>query len=147
MKVFVSNILSNNLLEAKKDLNEIIETLFYEKLEQMKKEVAEEMFGEVGVEVILDTLDEGNKMSNVQKMGRTKLIKVRIRKGKIQRRKKFSSVKGYTIRSGKLTRMMPAELRHRKVASKRSKFKRSSKLKLTLRKRKISLRKRRAMGL
>ena len=92
---------------------------------------------------LYEKLDE----ANVLKMGRTKLIKVRVRRGKVQRRKKFSNVKGYTIRGGKLTRMMPAERRHRKMGVRRSKFKRRAKLNVSLRKRKISLRRRRAMGL
>ena len=43
--------------------------------------------------------------ANVQKMGRKKLIRARVRGGKVQRRKVVSAVKGYTIRRGKLVRM------------------------------------------
>jgi hypothetical protein len=134
MKEFVSKLLSNNLVEARNILEDRINGLVDEKLNQVKIRLALQFESE---------LDE----ANVLKMGRTKLIKVRIRKGKVQRRKKFSAVKGYTIRNGKLTRMMPAERRHRKIAARRSKFKRRAKLKTALRKRNISLRRRRAMGL
>ena len=80
-------------------------------------------------------------------MGRTKVIRVRIRKGKVQRRKKFSAVKGYTIRGGKMTRMSSQEKLHRKMAARKARFKRRAHLKQALRKRKISLRRRKAMGL
>lgn len=134
MKEFVSKLLSNNVVEARNILGNRIKELVDEKFNQLKARLTAELY-------------EGLNEANVVRMGRTKLIKFRVRKGKIQRRKKFSAVKGYTIRSGKLTRMMPAERRHRKIAVRKSKFKRRAKLTMTLRKRRISLRKRRAMGL
>jgi len=38
--------------------------------------------------------------ANVVRMGRKKLVKARIRGGKVQRRKVVSGVKGYTILGG-----------------------------------------------
>ena len=134
MRGFVSKLLSNNVVEARNILGNRIKELVDEKVNQLKVRLTAEMY---------EQLDEGN----VVKMGRTRLVKVRVRKGKIQRRKKFSAIKGYTIRGGKLTRMLPAERRNRKIAVRRSKFKRRAKLNVALRKRKMSLRKRRAMGL
>jgi hypothetical protein len=130
MRDFIDCLFYGDLAEAKEALVDRIEELIAEKLEQVEVE-------------IVDELDEGN----IQKMGRTKLIRVRFRKGKIQRRVKKSAVPGFTIRGGKLTRMSPQERRHRKMAARRSKFKRRSKLRQSLRKRQISLRKRKAMGL
>jgi hypothetical protein len=130
MKDFITKLLSDNLVEAKEILDKHIQHLFFQKLEQIKERLATE-------------LTEGN----IQKIGRTKLIRVRFRKGKIQRRIKKSAVPGYTIRAGRLMRMSAQERRHRKMAARRSKFKRRSKLKQSLRKRMISLRKRKAMGL
>jgi hypothetical protein len=130
MRDFIDCLFYGDLAEAKEALVDRIEELVAEKLEQVEVE-------------IVDELDEGN----IQKMGRTKLIRVRFRKGKIQRRVKKSAVPGFTIRGGKLTRMMPQERRNRKMAARRSKFKRRSKLRQSLRKRQISLRKRKAMGL
>ena len=130
MEDFVQCIFEGKLKEAKEHLVERIEELVSEKLEDIEVE-------------IIDDLTEGN----IQKMGRTKLIRVRIRKGKVQRRVKKSAVKGFTIRGGKLTRMSPQERRHRKMAARRSKFKRRSKMKQSLRKRVLSIRKRKAMGL
>ena len=130
MRDFIDCLFYGDMVEAKEALVDRIEELIAEKLEQVEVE-------------IVDELDEGN----IQKMGRTKLIRVRFRKGKIQRRVKKSAVPGFTIRGGKLTRMMPQERRNRKMAARRSKFKRRSKLRQSLRKRQISLRKRKAMGL
>jgi hypothetical protein len=104
----------------------------------LKKEIAKEEYENMGVD-----LDEGN----IQRMGRTKLIRIRVRKGKVQRRKKLSAIPGFTIRRGRLTRMTSLERRHRKMGARRAKIKRRSKLSQTLRKRRMSLRKRKAMGL
>jgi hypothetical protein len=97
------------------------------------------------------SLDESarsqRRKRNTQKMGRLKVVKVRIRQGKIQRRKKVSAVKGYTVRKGKLTRMTPAERRKRRLGARRGKFKRKSKLNRTRVKLKRSLRRRKSMGL
>lgn len=84
---------------------------------------------------------------NVVKVGRTKLIKVRIRGGKVQRRKRVSGVKGFTIRRGKMVRMKPAERLRRKMGARRAKIKRRSKLARSLIKRRRSLLKRKSMGL
>ena len=134
MSKFVSKLLSNNLVEARNDLEVKLKNLVAEKLNQIRLRITAEMY---------DLVVEGN----ILRMGRTKMIKVRVRKGKIQRRKKFSAVKGYTIRGGRLTRMTPMERRHRKMGAKRSRFKRRAKLRQSLRKRRMSLRKRSAMGL
>lgn len=134
MSSFVSKLLSNNLVEARNEIEDKLKKLVNEKLNQFKLRLTAEMY---------EVVTEGN----VVRMGRTKLVKVRIRKGKIQRRQKLSAVKGYTIRGGKMTRMMPMERRNRKLAARRSKFKRRAKLRQSLRKRRMSLRKRTAMGL
>ena len=85
--------------------------------------------------------------ANVQKMGRKKLIKARIRGGKVQRRKVVSAVKGYTIRGGKLKRMSSAERMRRRVAQRKAKIKRKAKAARALIKRKRSLRRRKSIGL
>ena len=131
----VECFLSGNLTEARKLIDERIKELFEQKLEIIKKRIVVEEAEKLG-------LDE----ANILKMGRTKLVRVRIRAGKIQRRKKFSSVPGYTIRGGKVLRMSSQERRHRKMGARRAKIKLRSKKNQILRKRKISLRKRKAMG-
>ena len=85
--------------------------------------------------------------ANVQKMGRKKIIRARIRKGKVQRRKVVSAVKGYTIRGGKLKRMTSAERMRRRLSQRKARIKRRAKLARSMIKRKRSLRKRKALGL
>jgi len=141
MKNFVSKLLQDKIVEAKEVLNQRIQDLVNEKVNQVKLRLAAEMYDDFEVE------EEELSEANVQKMGRTKLIRVRFRAGKVQRRVKKSAVPGFTIRGGKLTRMSPQERRRRKMAARRSKFKRRSKMRQALRKRQMSLRKRKAMGL
>ncbi len=132
----VEAILSGDLVSARELLTIRINELIEEKLEHRKLRLAAEEYDS-------DMLPEGN----VMKMGRTKLIRVRVRKGKVQRRKKFSTVKGYTIRGGRVVRMSPSERINRKRGARRAKVKLRAKRNVILRKRNISLRKRRAMGL
>jgi hypothetical protein len=131
----IACFLSGNLEEARKLIDERIKELFEHKLEIIKERIVKEESEKLGL-----------TEANVQKMGRTKLVRIRIRAGKVQRRKKFSSVPGYTIRGGKLVRMSAQERRHRKMGARRAKIKLRSKKNQILRKRKISLRKRKAMG-
>jgi len=84
-----------------------------------------------------ETLDEA----------RFKIVKARVRGGKVQRRKKVSNVEGYKLHDGKLKRMSPAERRRRKLGQKRGKIKRKSKMRMAMMKRKRSLRKRSSIGL
>lgn len=139
MKDFVSKLLDDKIVEAKAVLVQRIQNLVNEKVNQVKIRLASEMYDNVEFEEVNE--------ANVQKMGRTKLIRVRIRNGKVQRRVKKSSVAGFTIRGGRLVRMSPLERRRRKLAARRSKFKRRAKLKQSMRKRQLTLRKRKAMGL
>jgi len=133
----VEAILSGNLVLARELFSTRLDEIFEEKLEQFK------------LRIVAEDYDSDSELSeaNVMKMGRTKLVRLRIRKGKVQRRKKFSTVKGYTIRGGKMVRMSPSERMHRKRGARRAKIKLRAKKNVILRKRNISLRKRRAMGI
>ena len=94
-----------------------------------------------------DKLKESINTGNVRRIGRLKVIRVRIRNGKIQRRKKLSAVKGYTFRGGRLKRMSTTERRHRKLGARRAKIKRRSKRARSRLKLMRSLRKRKSLGL
>jgi len=96
---------------------------------------------------LVSSNDNIQEASNVQKMGRKKLIRARVRGGKVQRRKVVSAVKGYTMRGGKLTRMPASERLKRKISQRKAKIKRKAKAARALMKRKRSLRKRAALGL
>jgi hypothetical protein len=133
----VEAILSGNLVEARELLSTRINEIIEEKLHQIKLRTVAEDY-----DTDLDLLE-----ANVMKMGRTKLIRLRVRNGKVQRRKKFSTAPGYTIRGGRLVRMSATERMRRKRGARRAKIKIKTKRNQILRKRNISLRKRRAMGI
>lgn len=97
--------------------------------------------------IISDLVREIIAEANVQKMGRKKLIKARVRGGKVQRRKVVSGVKGYTIRGGKLTRMTAAERLRRRISQRKGKMKRRAKMARSIIRRKRSLRKRKSLGI
>lgn len=132
MSIFHS-IISGNLSEANKFFEERLDEILAEKLNEKKNEIAGTQFNEA--------------IQNIQRLGRTKLFRIRIRGGKVQRRKRVSGVAGYTIRKGRLTRMSAVERRRRKMGARRARLKRKSKMSLILRKRKFSLRKRKSLGL
>jgi len=132
MKSLIASLHNGEFSSFKEQLFNRLDQLADEKLGQLKVELANEMF----------EIDE----ANVQKVGRMKLVRVRIRGGKIQRRKKVSAVKGFTMRGGKLTRMSSQERRNRKMAANKAKFKRRGKMRQSIVKRQRSLRRRKAMG-
>lgn len=128
MKELIKNILSGNYVRSEEIFNEKMDELVENKLDQLYQCVAKEMF----------------ESHNVQRLGRTRFIRARVRQGKVQRKKQLSNVAGYTMRQGKLTRMSSQERQHRKLAARRSKGQRKAHLRQALIKRRISLRKRRA---
>ena len=130
----VDEILEGELSEAKLTLENRIEELFYQKLEELKSKVAKD-FGATSI-----------SEANVYKMGREKTIRIRIRKGKLQRRVVKSATPGYVYRDHKLVRMTPMERRHRRMAARTSKFKRKYEMQQSIRKRKVALRRRKALG-
>lgn len=133
----LENILNRNYVKAKEEvfakMNSILET----KLFALKKIVAENF-----IEYTEEELDE----ANVQRQGRVKLIRVRIRGGKVQRRVKKSAVKGFTLRGGKLKRITAMQKMKMSRIQKRAAVKRRAKKSVSLQKRKRSIRKLRAMG-
>lgn len=84
---------------------------------------------------------------NIMRQGRTVLIRRRIRKGKLQRNIRRSAVKGFTLRRGKITRIPVAKRIHMRIVQRRAARKRKAHLQQTLRKRKLSIRKRKALGI
>lgn len=133
MTNLVKLILENKYSEAKKIINEELDNIKARELVEYKKYVN----GEIGIESESDdTLDEA----------RFKIVRVRIRKGKIQRRKKVATQKGYTFRGGKLIRMSPQERRNRRISQRRGRLKRRGKINRALRKTKRSMRRRKALG-
>lgn len=132
---FIKALRTKNLIEATKLFKERLDARRDRRLNEEKKRIAAEWLGETDHAELLD-----------EKM-RIKIVRVRVRKGKVQRRKKVANVKGFTMRGGKLTRMSVSERRNRKLGNRRSKFKRKAKKVQMLRKRKISNMKRKRLGL
>ena len=143
---FVNSIINNKLSEAKELILARLEEIIAKRLQEAKRYVAEDMSEEF--------LDEAKKRNpNIIKMGRIQKIRRRIRrnaKGRIvlQRNVQRSGVKGYRI-SGKTVKRIPANVRlHKARMLKRSwKTTRKAKLRRTLFKRRMSMMRRKSIGL
>jgi len=150
-KKLLESIISNDYNDANENLSDLFVEILRNKLVEAKKIVA----AKYGVAELAEALEsfkssweeEQIDESNITKMGRLKLIKARIRGGKVQRRIKKSAIAGLTLRAGKLIRMSPTEKRRRKMGARRAKIKRRAKLARSLQKRRRSLNKRKALGL
>ena len=143
---FVDLILSNKLDEAKSILRSRLDEIVSKRLQEAKRYVAEDMLEEV------EELDEAGN-ANIIKMGRINKIRRRVRrnaKGKIvvQKNVRKSGIKGYRI-SGNTVRRIPATARLKKARLLKRSWKttRKAKLRRTLLKRKMSMRRRSSLGL
>jgi len=150
---FVDLILQNRLDEAKELIFERLNDIASVRMEEAKPYVVDAMFEEI--EVDEEVLEEAAKKRNpnIQKMGRITKVRRRIRRNKkgrivVQRNVRKSGIKGYRI-SGNTVKRIPATVRLRKARLLKRSWKttRKSKLRRTLLKRKMSMRRRTAMGL
>ena len=146
---FIGLIIENKLIEAKEELFAKLNDIAAKRLEEAKRYVAADTFEEV------EELDEAVKKRslNIVKMGRIQKIRRRIRrnsKGRIivQKNRKRSGIKGYRI-SGNTVKRISATARMRKARLLKRSWKttRRAKLRRTLLKRKMSMRRRASMGL
>lgn len=80
----------------------------------------------------------GGSNRNRQERGKIALVN-RIRGGKLQMRKAVSNKKGYKIKNGQAVRMMPAEIKKRKISARVASKKRRNQMSQINRKRGISL--------
>ena len=150
---FVELILQNKLDEAKELIFARLDDIASVRLEEAKPYVVDAMYEEI--EVDEEVLEEAAKKRNpnIMKMGRITKIRRRIRRNKkgrivVQRNVRKSGIKGYRI-SGSTVKRIPATVRLRKARLLKRSWKttRKSKLRRTLLKRKMSMRRRKAMGL
>jgi hypothetical protein len=150
---FVELILQNKLDEAKELIFEKLDEIASYKLEEVKPFVVDEMFEEI--EVDEEVLEEAAKRRNpnIVKMGRVQKIRRRIRRNKkgkivVQKNVRRSAIKGYRL-SGNTVKRIPATTRLRKARLLKRAWKttRRAKLRRTLMKRKMSMRRRKSMGL
>ena len=150
---FVELILQNRLDEAKKLIFDRLDDIASIRMEEAKPFVVDEMFEEI--EVDEEVLEEAAKKRNpnVVKMGRVQKIRRRIRRNKkgriiVQKNVRKSAIKGYRL-SGNTVKRIPATVRLRKARLLKRAWKttRRAKLRRTLMKRKMSMRRRKSMGL
>ena len=137
----IDALLSNDIIKFKELVYEQLSIIAARKLEEEKKEIASAQF-----EV---ELEEGNIITT----GRVQRIRRRIRRNKkgriaVQRNVRRSAIKGYRL-SGNTVRRIPVQQKmHKARMLKRYwKTKGRSKLKRTLMKRKMSMRRRKSMGI
>jgi hypothetical protein len=150
---FVDLILQNKLDEAKELIFARLDDIASVRMEEAKPYVVDAMYEEI--EVDEEVLEEAAKKRNpnIVKMGRIQKVRRRIRRNKkgkivVQRNVKKSGIKGYRI-SGNTVKRIPATVRLRKARLLKRSWKttRKSKLRRTLLKRKMSMRRRKSMGL
>jgi hypothetical protein len=145
---FLKLLAENKLEEAKQSIFDRLNEIVAQRLQEAKRYVQADVYEEV------EELDEVTKRNpNLVKMGRITKIRRRIRrnaKGRIvvQKNKRRSGIKGYRI-VGNTVRRIPANVRlHKARMLKRAwKTTRRSKLRRSLLKRKMSMRRRSSMGL
>jgi hypothetical protein len=134
---FLTKLIENKLEEAKQSLFDRLDEIAANKLEKLK-------------------LDEAaRKNTNIIKMGRVQKIRRRIRrnaKGRIvvQKNVRRSAIKGYRVASkGNVVKRIPATERIQKARLLKRSWKttRRAKLRRTLLKRKMSMRRRAGLGL
>jgi hypothetical protein len=147
----LDSLIEGKIDDFKKQIFERLNKITASRLEEAKRYVVEDMFESVEV------LDESGpkRNPNIIKMGRVQRIRRRIRrnaKGKIvvQKNRKRSGIKGYRISGkGNTVKRIPAVERLRKARLLKRSWKttRRAKLRRTLIKRKMSMRRRSSMGL
>jgi len=142
---FVDLLFQNRLDEAKDKLVAHLGAITAARLEETKRYVASDSYEEVEI-------DEARN-PNLVKMGRITKVRRRIRrnaKGRIvvQKNTRRSGIKGYRL-SGNTVKRIPATVRLRKARLLKRSWKttRRAKLRRSLLKRKMSMRRRASMGL
>jgi hypothetical protein len=143
---FLQLVIENKLTEAKEELFKRLDEVAQLKLVEAKKYVAAQVYEEVE---ILDEAPNSNRI----RMGRVVKIRKRIRrnaKGRIvvQRNVRKSALKGFRV-SGNTVKRIPVIQRIQKSRKLKRYWKTKGKAKLgrTLLKRKMSMRRRKGMGL
>jgi hypothetical protein len=137
----INALLSNDIIKFKELVYEQLSIIAARKLEEEKKEIASTQF-----EV---ELEEGNIITT----GRVQRIRRRIRRNKkgriaVQRNVRRSAIKGYRLSGNTVKRIPVQQKMHKARMLKRYwKTKGRSKLKRTLQKRKMSMRRRKSMGI
>ena len=146
---FIHSILKGKLDEAREQLRNRLNEITSKRLAEAKRYVEADMFETVEIE-----LDEAAKRNpNIIRMGRINKIRRRIRrnaKGRIvvQKNARRSGIKGYRIKGSRVVRIPATErLRKARLLKRSWKTTRRAKIRRTLLKRKLSMRRRSSIGL
>jgi hypothetical protein len=146
---FLDSILKGKLDEAREQLRNRLNEITAKRLAEAKRYVEADMFETVEIE-----LDEVTKRNpNIIRMGRINKIRRRIRrnaKGRIvvQKNVRRSGIKGYRIKGNRVVRIPATErLRKARLLKRSWKTTRRAKIRRTLLKRKLSMRRRSSLGL
>jgi hypothetical protein len=145
---FLNSLAAGKLEEAKIEIFNRLSNIVAGRLQEAKRCVAADNYVEV------EELEEAApKNTNVIKMGRVQKIRRRIRRNAqgrivVQKNRKRSGLKGYRI-SGTTVKRIPAAERIKKARLLKRSWKttRKAKLRRTLFKRKMSMQRRKSMGL
>jgi len=146
----VDSILNRNFAEAKEHIYEKLNMILDNKLQQYKKYVSESVY----VLEYEEQLDEAvRKSTNIVRMGRVQRIRRRIRRNKqgrivVQRNRRRSAVKGFRVSGNKLKRITAVQRINKTRKLKRYwKGKGRARLQRRLLRRKMSMRRRKSMGI
>ena len=141
---FIDLLFENKLTEAREFLFSELRHKVAKRLEEKRKEISADIYGE---------MPEDIKEANVIRQGRIQKIRRRIRrdtKGRIivQRNIRRSAIKGYRI-SGSTVKRIPVTQRIQKARKLKRYWKTKGRARLnrTLLKRKMSMRRRKSMGI
>jgi hypothetical protein len=145
---FIDLILEGNVVEAKKCFDNLMSEKIQQKLEEERKDVVDSFFED---ENLVEFVKRRNP--NIIRMGRIQKVRRRIRrnaKGRIvvQKNRKRSGVKGFRM-AGNTVKRIPAieRLKKARLLKRSWKTTRRAKIRRTLLKRKMSMRRRSSMGL
>lgn len=144
---FVNSIINNKLSEAKEIIFNRLNEIAALRLAEAKRYVAEAISEET------EYLDEAKQNRNIIKMGRIQKIRRRIRRNKkgrivVQKNVRRSAIKGFRL-SGNTVKRIPAMARIQKARKLKRSWKttRRAKLRRTLIKRKMSMQRRKSIGI
>ena len=145
---FLNSLAAGKLEEAKIEIFNRLSNIVAERLQEAKRCVAADNYVEV------EELEEAAPRNpNIIKMGRVQKIRRRIRRNAqgrivVQKNRRRSGLKGYRI-SGTTVKRIPAAARIKKSRLLKRSWKttRKAKLRRTLFKRKMSMQRRKSMGL
>ena len=147
----INTIIENRMIEFKSIIFSRLDDIAQKRLHEAKLYLASELSENLKEQS--EIISEAKQNANIVKMGRVTKIRRRIRrnsKGKIvvQRNIKKSGIKGYRL-SGSTIKRIPAFERMKKARLLKRSWKttRRSKLRRTLLKRKMSMRRRQSLGI